>query len=274
MKRHSEEVRDGERFQFGKNWARFLSVLDDERIIEAERSLSGMLRVDGLAGVSFLDIGCGSGLFSLAARRMGALVHSVDFDPQSVACARELKRRHFAGDESWEITEGSVLDRPLLESLGRFDLVYSWGVLHHTGRMWDALENAALPVGAGGKLFISIYNDQGWRSNLYKKVKRFFCSGPIQRALVIGAFVPAHVVYGLLYDLGSFKNPLARYTEYKKKRGMSYLTDQLDWLGGYPFEVAKPEQIIDFYAARNFRLLNSKTTRSNGTNQFVFQKRG
>jgi 2-polyprenyl-6-hydroxyphenyl methylase/3-demethylubiquinone-9 3-methyltransferase len=274
MKQHGEEIRDGERFQFGKNWARFLSVLDDERIAEAERSLSGMLRVDGLDGVSFLDIGCGSGLFSLAARRMGAVVHSMDFDPQSVACARELKRRFYRDDESWELTEGSVLDRKWLESLGRYDVVYSWGVLHHTGRMWDALENAALPVRAGGKLFISIYNDQGWRSNFYKKVKRFYCSGLLQRALVVCAFVPAHVVYGFFYDVFSANNPLRRYTDYKKKRGMSYLTDQLDWLGGYPFEVAKPEQIIDFYAARNFRLLESKTTKSNGTNQFVFQKQG
>lgn len=272
MKRHQEEVRQGERFQFGKNWARFISVLDGERIEEAERSLTTMLDVVDLNGTSFLDIGCGSGLFSLAARRLGAKVHSIDYDPQSVACALELKHRYFPDDPQWEITEGSVLDRPWLESLGKFDVVYSWGVLHHTGRLWEAMENAAVPVGAGGTLFIAIYNDQGWRSSFYKTVKRVYCSGLLGRALVIGVFVPAHAVYGFFRDVISAKNPLRRYRDYKKQRGMSYFVDQLDWWGGYPFEVAKPEQITDFYANRNYRLQKSTTSTSNGNNQFVFKK--
>ena len=78
---HSMEVASGERFEFGKNWAAFLSVLDDERIATAEDSLKGMLECEDLQGKKFLDIGSGSGLFSLAARRLGATVHSVDFDP-------------------------------------------------------------------------------------------------------------------------------------------------------------------------------------------------
>src|SRR5438270_7636215 len=121
------------RFQFGKNWSRFLEVLDDERIAEAERSLVEMLEVRDLRGRSFLDVGSGSGLFSLAAKRLGATrVHSFDFDPNSVACTSELKRRFFAKDPNWTIEQGSVLDKPYLTSLGTFDIVYSWGVLHHT----------------------------------------------------------------------------------------------------------------------------------------------
>ena len=53
-------------------------------------------------------------------------MHSFDYDPQSVACTQELKRRYFAEDEQWIIEEGSVLDRNYLSRLGRFDVVYSW----------------------------------------------------------------------------------------------------------------------------------------------------
>src|SRR5437762_1776221 len=110
MSAHAIEIKRGERFKFGENWSRFLSLLNEERIREAEASLKKMLEVESLAGKSFLDIGSGSGLFSLAARRLGARVHSFDYDPQSVACAAELKRRYFPNDADWTIEEGSALD--------------------------------------------------------------------------------------------------------------------------------------------------------------------
>src|SRR5215212_176990 len=108
MDMNAAEIARGERFQFGQNWSQFLSAIDEERIQEAEKSLKEMLEVDSLAGKSFLDIGSGSGLFSLAARRLGARVHSFDFDPKSVSCTRELRKTYFRDDESWKIQEASV----------------------------------------------------------------------------------------------------------------------------------------------------------------------
>jgi 2-polyprenyl-6-hydroxyphenyl methylase/3-demethylubiquinone-9 3-methyltransferase len=273
MATHAEEVRAGQRFEFGKNWSRFLSRLNDERIQQGEDSLRNMLRADSLVGKSFLDIGNGSGLFSLAARRLGARVHSFDYDPHSVACARELKRRYFEDDPDWTIEEGSALDEEYLTSLGKFDVVYSWGVLHHTGNMWKALENAAIPVADGGQLFISIYNDQGTKSKLWTKVKKLYCSGPIGRVamtVVGGGWI---VLNSAKEDLVRFKNPMTRYREYRKRRGMSAWHDVVDWLGGYPFEVATPQQIFDFYFDRGFQLTRLTTDGGgSGTNQFVFDK--
>src|SRR3954469_10416506 len=176
---HADEVARGERFEFGENWRRFLDVLDDERIAEAERSLREMLGVESLAGRSFLDVGSGSGLFSLAARRLGAeRVHSFDFDPQSVACTRELRRRYFGDDAHWTVEQGSVLEDGFVASLGPWDIVYSWGVLHHTGDMWRALDLAQAATASGGTLFISIYNDQGAGSTMWRAVKRAYNALP------------------------------------------------------------------------------------------------
>ncbi|HEY9721628.1 MAG TPA: class I SAM-dependent methyltransferase [Oscillatoriaceae cyanobacterium] len=275
-KDHAVEISAGERFAFGDNWRRFLSVLNDARIAQAERDLKEMLGLDDLQGKSFLDIGSGSGLSSLAARRLGAKVVSLDYDPQSVACTQELRRRYFEGDTEWQVLEGSVLDREFIASLGTFDIVYSWGVLHHTGHMWEALENAGLPASVGGHLFVAIYNDQGRMSRWWTALKRGYnkMPGPLKLPYAVAVMGPR--------ELKSFLYALARlqpmryvrsWTEYSKARGMSRWHDIIDWIGGYPFEVAKPEEIFDFYKARGFQLSRMKTCAGGlGCNQFVFTR--
>lgn len=269
--KHAAEVASGQRFEFGANWSRFLTVLDDERIEQAKISLKSMLGVKDLQGLSFLDVGSGSGLFSLAARSLGARVVSFDFDPKSVACTRELRRRYFPDDAEWVVHEGSVLDSDFLAALGRHDIVYSWGVLHHTGQMNQALDNVAPMVEAGGKLFIAIYNDQGGTSRRWTLVKRLYCSGLAGRVAVRTVFYPYFAAGRLLADVLKRRNPFTSYSAYKSTRGMSVLHDWEDWLGGYPFEVAKPEEIFERFAQNRFILKKLRTCGGGlGCNEFVF----
>ena len=274
---HTTEVQRGERFEFGRNWRGFLKTLDDERIAVAQSSLCEMLGLESMEGRTFLDIGSGSGLFSLAARRLGARVHSFDYDPQSVACSEELKQRYFPDDGQWTVERASVLDAEYIEGLESFDIVYSWGVLHQTGQMWKALEYVATRVKDGGQLFISIYNDQGGKSKRWRLLKRFYNLSPrFLRLLIVLAVGSYWETRAALIRLVRFQNPLpfADWARKKQARGMSVWHDLVDWVGGYPHEVAKPEEILDFYSEREFTLLRLTTEGGgHGCNEFVFLKK-
>ena len=257
------EIASGERFEFGANWQRFLADLSDERIRAAEASLRDWLGGD-LAGQRFLDIGSGSGLFSLAAVNLGATVHSFDFDPASVACTRTLKQRYHPDSERWRIEQGSALDQTFLAGLGEADVVYSWGVLHHTGAMHRAMHNAVARVKPGGRLFIAIYNDQGWISRYWTGVKRLYNRGGAARAAMIALHTP--YLFAARWALRTVTG------RGRLERGMSLWHDMIDWLGGYPFEVASPAAVQRFMAERGAALLRCKDCgRRMGCNEFLFE---
>lgn len=271
----TSEIQAGERFGFGDNWADFLNGLTEARIREAEESLQKMLGIEDLKGIRMVDIGSGSGLFSLAAHQLGAEVVSFDFDPASVGCAAELRRRYYPDDPTWTVMQGSALDKAFLEGLGQFDIVYSWGVLHHTGDMRTALGNVVEMVKPQGRLFISIYNDQGPASRMWTRVKRRYnAAGAAERRVIIGVFD----VYFRARALGPLRKLYRRIKHIPEPtttrgRGMDRKHDLVDWVGGYPFEVAKPEEIFDFYRDRGFTLERLKTCAGGlGCNEFVLRR--
>lgn len=269
-----QEIINRERFSFGRNWVEFLKTINRQRVSAAEESLTEMLGVTTLEGKSFLDIGCGSGLFSLAAVKLGAKVMSFDNDPLSIACTEALKSK-MQIDNDWQIEQGSVLDVNYLSKLDIYDIVYSWGVLHHTGNMWAALENVISLVKDGGLLYIAIYNDQGIYSRFWKKIKRFYIKGgKNRRTIMLAIYSLLHMGMMTMYDILRFQNPISRYSLNMRRRGMSIWHDMVDWLGGYPFETSKPGKITEFYAGKGFVLIKTNLVGNRrGCNEYLFQKK-
>ncbi|MDZ4688662.1 MAG: class I SAM-dependent methyltransferase [Planctomycetaceae bacterium] len=294
----------GVRFGFGANWRRFLSALTQDRLQAAIHSLERRFGPDGLRDKRFLDIGSGSGLFSAAACKLGADVVSFDFDADSVACTETLRSQLGVGAERWRIERGSVLDAAYLDRLGEFDVVYAWGVLHHTGSLWTAVDHACGRVNAGGWLWIAIYNDQGAWSQYWTRLKRLYHQLPAWlRGPYVGLIgctwgvyewglvrIPAAIGASVLRVV-TLRNPFAPWSALvadviadviaagrrrrtdRDDRGMSAWTDLVDWVGGYPFEVAKPEDVFAFVHARGFELRHLKTCGGgSGCNEFLFQR--
>jgi 2-polyprenyl-3-methyl-5-hydroxy-6-metoxy-1,4-benzoquinol methylase len=275
------EVEHERRFGFGENWLSFLATVDDASVDAAVESLRSALDAADLSGRRFLDAGSGSGLMSLAARTLGAQVVSFDYDRDSVTCTEQLRRERCGADPDWQVVHGSVLDRDFLASLGAFDVVYAWGVLHHTGDLWSAAANVCDLVRPGAQLFVSIYNDQGTASRLWWHVKRTYCAGsPITRRAIV---VAATVYFWLRTEIGRAPERLVRASGARHRsqprppdlrpRGMERHHDLVDWVGGFPFEVAKPEQVFAFFHARGFQLESLVTCRGGlGCNQFLFRR--
>jgi 2-polyprenyl-3-methyl-5-hydroxy-6-metoxy-1,4-benzoquinol methylase len=260
-------------FAFGENWQSYLEKVDGQSYRNAESSITEFMGLGSLRGKSFVDIGCGSGLFSFAAYGLGAeRIVSFDVDPRSADCCKKLHQR--AGSPAnWEVHTGSILDSGFVSALGQFDIVYSWGVLHHTGRMWEAIRNSASLVNRGGSYYIAIYNNVGGirGSQTWLKIKKLYNRSPkagkhfLETAFILGYFAG---------DLVRFKNPIATIKNYKQNRGMNWRTDIIDWLGGYPYEFATVEEVFRFVKREfpDFELSNIQTTNGIGTNRFLFQK--
>jgi len=262
-------------FSFGKNWQRFLKNLDENNFENAEISLVNFLNLNTLKDKSFLDIGCGSGLFSYTAFKLGAKkIISFDIDASSIECCKYLHKRA-DNPKNWEIYKGSILDSNFISKLEKFDIVYAWGVLHHSGKMWDSIKNSTKLVNEGGYLYIGIYNKiDGARGSLFwLKIKKFYNLLPrFGKTILESLYMLPYIASSLI----KMEKPLKKIKkDYKAKRGMNFKIDIADWLGGYPYEFATVEEIFKFMKTNfpDFNLVNIKTTNYLGNNWYLFKRK-
>ncbi len=284
--------RNIKKFSFGRNWSDYVDNFLNESALEtAKKSLLKYLKESDFKNKTLIDIGCGSGIFSLSALRLGCKkVVSFDVDTYSVEATKKVKKRfgHLVPQQNtWEVYENSVLDDNVVNNLSNSaDIVYSWGVLHHTGEMYKAISNASSIVKDKGYFIIAIYNKTS-SSNFWLKVKKIYNNSPlfIKKSMIYPLYV-----YILLqrarYNLNQRIRKQPAEPLFSRERGMSIFYDLIDWVGGYPYEFATFDEIKDFVEEKGFKLIkaavelpspspkffNRFSFSYTGNNEFVFQK--
>lgn len=273
------------KFNFGINWFHYVkNVVNEQIVFQAKDSLLQYIDEEYYNKQTFIDVGCGSGIFSLGAIFLGCKkVISFDCDKKSVETTLMLKKKFeylIPQNVEWEIFYGNILDRQLVNKLKNLgDIVYCWGVLHHTGNMWEGIKNVCEIVAPSGILILSIYNKTPV-SKIWCKIKKFYNNHRLLQP-----------VLGLLYGLFVCAGYIAKNKTFNlyRERGMHVFYDAIDWLGGYPYEYASFDEVKMFvehcgfelvkvvrklpeenYKPTLFKILRAKNT---GCNEFVFKKK-
>lgn len=249
-------------FNFGKNWIEYSKIVKEENLEIMKESLINLIGLENIKGKTFLDIGCGSGLFSIAAKKLGAKeVIGIDILPDSIKSSEENKERFNVQDVYFK--QLSILDNQI-KTLGKFNVVYAWGSLHHTGNMRKAIENAAYCVENNGLLVLAIYNKH-WTSWIWRKIKYLYNISP--------KFIRALMIFIFYYIILIAKFAVTRKNPFRMRRGMEFYYNVVDWLGGYPYEYADKDEMVDFVNKYGFKLVKfNKANVPTGCNEFVFIK--
>jgi 2-polyprenyl-6-hydroxyphenyl methylase/3-demethylubiquinone-9 3-methyltransferase len=256
-------------FSFGKNWQKFIERnFSEDRVEISRKHLLGFLETTDLAGKYFLDIGCGSGIHSLASYRSGASrIVSLDVDPDSVRTTERI--REITGNPPhWEVLQGSILDAGFVGRIEPADIVYSWGVLHHTGNLWTAMRNSASLIRPGGLFYVALYEKTAESPYWIETKKKYNRSSPAGKRRMELAYV--YRTFFRTRSLRQIRGSLRYIREYRKTRGMEFWTDVRDWLGGWPYEPATPEEVTGFCTGLGLRILKVKTGEANV--EYLFTK--
>jgi 2-polyprenyl-6-hydroxyphenyl methylase/3-demethylubiquinone-9 3-methyltransferase len=259
-------------FEFGENWVDYSNLIGTKELIASMEKLDNLIGIENIEGKTVLDIGSGSGIHSLSFLKLGAQnVEAFDYDLNSVRTTSEVILKHWS-NMNWSSSFGDILSYDL--NLKRYDLVYSWGVLHHTGDLDLALKNASKLVSENGLFVVALYKKTPM-CGIWKIEKYLYThSGQKIREVFLQ-------IYKTFFKLGLAirgKSYQEHSESYSSKRGMTLENDMIDWLGGYPYESISEKEVIRLLKIQGFDLIDSKpsTARTgilgSGCSEFVFRR--
>jgi 2-polyprenyl-6-hydroxyphenyl methylase/3-demethylubiquinone-9 3-methyltransferase len=270
-------LKDRKHFAFGKNWDLYSRQINPQHVENSKKDLIGLIQFESLEGMTVLDIGSGSGIHSLSMMLLGCRdLVSLDYDSDSVSTTKRiLSDKIFKGD--FQVIQADIL-KHIPELDGRtFDLVYSWGVLHHTGDMMKGIDRSIGYVKPGGLIALALYRKTLFCS-IWRIEKLVYSKSPKFLQNLIQKF------YELVFALQTYLKTGKTFGSYKRgylqKRGMEFSSDVHDWLGGYPYESIDPKYLIKYMEQLGFTMLNSHIAKKqigilgSGCDEFLFKNNG
>lgn len=231
----------------------FYDVLWTQHLPKIEKQiefLNKLIGRDNIENKIVLDAGCGTGIAAISFKKLGAnKVIGIDISKKSLLTAKKLAEE--AGVKLKFIT-GDLLNLPLK---GNFDIIHSFGALHHTGDTKGAFANLINLLGENGQFYLALY----WRTRLtflHQFIRK------ILRLLPESAWEP----------ISKF---ITKFMVGKKKtqRGFDGYGEALDWLCVPHRDHYRPEEIKKWFKEYNMQseLLVKQTGRFKSTSNFVIR---
>jgi SAM-dependent methyltransferase len=185
-------------------------------------------------GKRVLDAGSGNGRWTVGLLRLGCDVLAVDASSHALDRVSEAVREHAPGSlDRLETRAVDLLDLPADLAAERFDLVFSFGVLHHTGDTYAALRNVAALVRDGGVLFLYLYGQQSvsGRSRAALELRRLALAPlpfELKRRLIAKRGVDVHQAFDQLSPMINTRHTFEQVHGWLEDEGFSGIEQTID----------------------------------------------
>lgn len=203
-------------FQWG-NLAKGQALLSDpsfrnnvDKIISQEELC---IKPGWFKGRKVLDAGCGNGRWTYGFLKLGARVTAVDYSQNAL----KIVSTSLGQNKNLAVRKVNLLELPRWLKKEKFDLVFSWGVLHHTGNIRKALKNVAPLVKDDGVLYLYLYGKEslGVKGTIQVLARRTLLLpfSPNVKKKILSFFYPSDKIH---QAFDAYATPLNERFEYEE----------------------------------------------------------